>query len=100
MPAEAGIQRFAKKWVPAFAGTSGRGLRLALLRLPFLESLAHVSERLAERGVEIAVEARERAILLDIDAHLVHVPQPGAYMHVHHLADREAALAAHLERGV
>ena len=24
MPAEAGIQRFAKNWVPAFAGTSGQ----------------------------------------------------------------------------
>ena len=38
-----------------------------LLRRPFLVALPHVRERLAERGVEIAEQARERAILRHVD---------------------------------
>ena len=70
-----------------------RALRLLLpLLRPFLVTLAHVRERLAERSIEIAVEARERAILLDVDAQAVRIEDAGAHMDVHDLADREAAL--------
>src|SRR3954451_12679473 len=57
-------------------------------------------ERLAERGVEIAEQARERTILRHVDSHLVIVPQAFADMHVQDFANGKAALRTHLQRCV
>src|ERR1041385_8275392 len=73
---------------------------LPLPPLPLLVALPHMRERLAERGVEIAIQARERAVLCHVDAHLRVVPQAFAHVDLHDLADHEAPLRADFERGV
>src|SRR5437660_1036771 len=57
-------------------------------------------ERLAERGVEISEQARERAICRHVDAHLLGVPEATADMDLHDLADRKTARGGDLQRGV
>src|ERR1044072_6603104 len=75
-------------------------VRLLLLRPPLLVGLALVRERLAQRGIIVAEQARERAVLRHVDAHFLSVPQALAHMNMHDLYDRDTALGSGLERGV